>query len=374
MDAFLRNAADGGGDAAPKEPSARARMVTERLRAQDEAAASGGRRWGRKKPAPPAQPPGWRTGPAWQEMNGGRSRRRQIKSAVGVLVAVAVAVLVVKPSLVFDGIPEEPLAAAEPQLPAETAPPTAAPGGAALPEEPTHERPFLGSPAERWAEGAGAIELPPARATGGMSKADVELGLRRTKSFLVASNIDPAVLRGARPEQALALLDPEQTDVYSLFSRALREPSEKYDPLTLFTRFDPDEVRLVGPVVKVRGHMKVEAGDDPGLFRVHADYTFVYPLAKAGEGGGHVERTIVRRQITVEFADPEHYEGTAGKLWVNSYAVDSFNDSCGVYDGYFHPEFPDTVTGDLPTGAVVDPYDRTAPVGEGTGCREVIRT
>ncbi|CAM5739172.1 hypothetical protein SHIRM173S_08822 [Streptomyces hirsutus] len=50
---------------APKEPSARARMVTERLRAMDEAQAGadggGKRRRGRNKSAaPPARPEGWR--------------------------------------------------------------------------------------------------------------------------------------------------------------------------------------------------------------------------------------------------------------------------------------------------------------------------
>ncbi|MGW4992117.1 hypothetical protein ACWEQ3_31420, partial [Streptomyces mirabilis] len=44
---------------APKEPSARARMVTERLRQKD---------------AKGAQPEGWRTGPAWREMDGRAAR------------------------------------------------------------------------------------------------------------------------------------------------------------------------------------------------------------------------------------------------------------------------------------------------------------
>ncbi|MET8115927.1 hypothetical protein [Streptomyces prasinus] len=66
---------------APKEPSARARMVTERLRAMDEARAraggSGKRRWGRNaSAAPPARPEGWRAGPAPQDVNGRAPGRR----------------------------------------------------------------------------------------------------------------------------------------------------------------------------------------------------------------------------------------------------------------------------------------------------------
>ncbi|NEA78121.1 hypothetical protein G3I30_03095, partial [Actinospica acidiphila] len=62
---FLRDSEAGVPASAPKEPSARARMVTERLRALDEAqaAAAGrkGRRFGRSRPVAPARPEGWRT-------------------------------------------------------------------------------------------------------------------------------------------------------------------------------------------------------------------------------------------------------------------------------------------------------------------------
>ncbi|MCF1599956.1 hypothetical protein L0P92_41385, partial [Streptomyces muensis] len=78
---------------APKEPSARARMVTERLRQQE---------------ARGELPPGWRTGPAWQEMNGRAGRRRRLWAVLGVTLAVAVAVVAIRPSL----IPGDPFGAA----------------------------------------------------------------------------------------------------------------------------------------------------------------------------------------------------------------------------------------------------------------------
>ena len=124
---------------APKEPSARARMVTERLREQDSRGES---------------PPGWRTGPAWQEMNGRAARRRKLWAVLGVTVTAAVVLVALKPSL----LPGDPFGAGESgaaeaaPLPDETAAPTAAPG-ASDPETPTLDRPFAGSPAERWADG-----------------------------------------------------------------------------------------------------------------------------------------------------------------------------------------------------------------------------
>ncbi|GHH36758.1 hypothetical protein [Streptomyces candidus] len=58
---------------APKEPSARARMVAERLRLQDEEAARRqGRRWGRRRKRVPARPDGWRAWPEGRRNGGGR--------------------------------------------------------------------------------------------------------------------------------------------------------------------------------------------------------------------------------------------------------------------------------------------------------------
>ncbi|AQS71994.1 hypothetical protein [Streptomyces pactum] len=386
LESFLREAAEGGGAPAPEEPSARARMVTARLRAQEEAArrapGGGGRgKWPRRKRrtagASAGTPEGWRTGPAWQEMNGTRTRRRRAGAVIGVALAVALAAVAVRPSLVTDRLPGGgPEAAASPTpLPAETALPSGAPGQVAGAGGPTRERPFRGSPALRWADGAEAIELPAAKAVAGMSKADVELALRRTKEFLVAANLDPAVIAGGRPEKALALLDPEAPDLLPDLRRALREPTREHDPVGLFSRFAPDDVRLAGDVVKVRGHMSFAAGD-PGEIEVHADYTFVYPLVRSG-GGDHVERTIVRRDITTLLLDPDRWIATRGKLAIKTYNVETYNNACEVYDGYLHPVFPEArATGAPATGPAADPYDRSQAVGatEHEGCGTVTRT
>ncbi|WP_316744438.1 hypothetical protein [Streptomyces sp. MK7] len=390
-EAFLRDAAEEGGRNAPKEPSARARMVTRRLRERDEAVQAragkgGGRRWWRKRqPEPqPWTPPGWRTGPAWQEMNGRSRRRRTVGSAIAVLLAAALAVVAVRPSLLLDRFPgheSDASAAAESSspLPAETSLPTGAPAAVAASGLPTRAHPFRGSPAVRWGDGADAIELPPAKAVPGLSKDEVALALRRTKEFLVAANLDPAVLRGGRPDKALALLDPKNQDLLSDLRKWLHEPSHDNDPTVLFSRFDPDEAVLAGDAIKVRGHMTFEAARR-GEVRVHADYTFVYPLVRAHGGSDVVARSIIRRSLTVTMADPRRWTATAGKLWVEGWNGSYGNDACGVDDGYFHPGFPDDgPTGAPPTGPTEDPYDRSHPLDDdsdsGAGeCGTVTRT
>lgn len=347
---------------APKEPSARARMVTERLRQQE---------------ARGELPPGWRTGPAWQEMNGRTGRRRRLWAVLGVTLAVAVAVVAIRPSL----IPGDPFGAAadaeavdsSPPLPAETAAPTAPPSAAA--DTPTRARPFAGSPAARWAVGADAIEVPKTEAVGGVSAARIEKGLGMTKDFLVAANLDRDVLYGAEPRKALALIDPLQKDYLADLRSALRHPTVKNDPTWTFTRFDRDKVELVGTEIRVRGRMTVEPGDDPSQARIRADYTFVYPLAKAG-GGSEVARTIVRRVVEVDVLDLARFQGTEGHIWVYDVNGEISNDNCRDGDGLIQPLFQaDLYASPEPSGEVVDPYDRGRELNRAEGdCGTVSRT
>ncbi|MFF0090612.1 hypothetical protein ACFYSF_11730 [Streptomyces canus] len=329
---------------APKEPSARAREVTERLRRQE---------------ARGELPVGWRTGPAGQR----KKSRHGLWGVLGVAVAVVVAVVAVKPSLV----PGDPFGtgtssgAVSSPLPAETAAPTAAPSAEAS-AIPTLDDPFAGSPAKRWADGAAGIAVPQAKAVGGLPKAKAEQALELTRKLLVESNLDPGTLRGEHPKAALDVLDPVQKEVRGLMETALGKPDRKHDPLWMFSRFDPKEVRLVGDVVKTRGRMTFKAGDHASV-AVHADYTFVYPVVRTN-GSTEVTRTIIRRVLDVEISDPARYRVTPGKLTVVKWDQDINNSACEVYDGFVHPDFASSEpTGPAPSGPTKDPYDRSRPLG-----------
>ncbi|MFK4144312.1 hypothetical protein [Streptomyces sp. NPDC004065] len=363
---FLRDSEQEIRASAPKEPSARARMVTERLRQLDEehASRSGGRRrWWRRSGDDRAavhgawRPEGWRTAPAGAQA--AATRRRRLWGLIGVPLAVAVAVVVIRPSL----IPGDPFGAggpaaadSAPPLPAETArptgPPSAAPGVATL------AHPFAGSPAERWADGADGIVVPEGRATGAFSARQVAGALAQTKKLLVAANLDPATLRGEHPTAALAVLDPRQPKVRARLEAALRDPSRENDPLTLFSRFDPREVRPAGDVVKLRGRMTFRESAHESV-TVHADYTFVYPLVRPG--GDEVARTIVRRVLDLQLPNPAHYRTTPGRLTLLRNLESAGNSACEVYDGFLHPRFGSGAgaTGAPATGPTADPYDRS---------------
>ncbi|MEU2245377.1 hypothetical protein [Streptomyces sp. NPDC019224] len=115
-------------------------------------------------------------------------------------------------------------------------------------------------------------------------------------------------------------------------------------------------------------HTPERPDDSPGAgeggeVRVHANCTFVYPLVRA-DGAGAVSRTIVRRDLTMSLRDPARWQATRGKLDLTEYAGEYSNSACGVYDGYFHPVFPDGGAAAAPaTGPAVDPYGRGRAAG-----------
>ncbi|QES56137.1 hypothetical protein DEJ51_19855 [Streptomyces venezuelae] len=342
---FLERASSGSGQA-PREPSARARMVTERLRDRQD------------------PPPGWRTGPVGPRTRGGRGRGgRRIKATLAVVFIAGLALVALRPELVIDRVTGKAGARQDAKAPlaAETARPTAPPPPVD-PDQPTLKEPFRGSPALQWADGAAGIEVPEATAVGWLPKEKVAEALQQVRQFLVAANLDPATLRGERPATALALLDPQQPDVPQRLEQYLTRPTAQDTPVTLFTRFDPAAVKPVGDVVKVRGSMRVEEGE-PGEVRVVTDYTFVHPMSK---GGTSVQRTIVRRQITLSLLDPARWKATGDRLQLHEHRAEWSNVECGTADGYLHPQFPqDAPTGPTPTGPATDPYDRSKDISGG---------
>ncbi|MFG2337018.1 hypothetical protein [Streptomyces yangpuensis] len=353
-DRFAQQAAQGAGDA-PREPSARARMVTGRLRA-----------------AQGQEPPAWRTGPAPRE----RRRPGRLKAAAAVVAIAALALIAVRPELVIDRITgrtqaREDAAKVAP-LPAESVRPTAAPPSLP-PDRPTLEEPFRGSPALQWADGAAGIELPAATPVAGMSAETVADALQKARQFLVAANLDPATLRGERPASAIALLDPRQPDMLKDVERYLKAPTAQDTPVLLFTRFDPARVKPVGDVVKVRGSMRAEQGE-PGELLVVADYTFVHPVTPT-TGGSDVQRTIVRRQTTFALLDPARWETTRGRLQLRAYHSEWSNVECEAADGFLHPQFAaDVPAGPQPSGPAVDPYDRSRDIKDEKACGTVTRS
>ncbi|MFF9511439.1 hypothetical protein ACF1BU_34765 [Streptomyces sp. NPDC014724] len=327
---FLRESVTGAAGA-PVEPSARAREVERRLQGRS------------------GQPEGWRTySPA-------RPRRRTGWYVTGLMAVVALLVVGVFPQQVVgwfggsDGEHDGAPLAAESESPREAL-------GAEPDLHPTLAEPFRGSPAARWADGAAAAE--------------VERALRQSRDFLVAAGLNSRVLSGERPTKAIALLNPHQKDIQEYLRSALSStaPTDKTDPLLLFSRFRPEQSRLVGDVVKTRGRLTYREGKR-GAVEVTADVTFVYPVTPTGDGGRDAEvvRTIVRREVVMSWDDPAEVITEPGTMSLVSFALDMTNGGCSAPTGYFVPPFgtADEQPADEPHQ--LDPYDRSKPIDTSNG-------
>ncbi|MDT0571857.1 hypothetical protein RM704_31110 [Streptomyces sp. DSM 3412] len=334
---FLREAEAGSKDA-PEEPSARARMVAGRLREET------------ARPEP------------WRSHSPARPRKGKGWYVLGLIVAAALLVVALDPGRVAgwfagEGGESTPLAV-------ESERPDQPPPTEAAARQPTLDEPFRGSPAARWGDGKAAIGLPEARATGWMSKAQVTRALKESRDFLAASSLDPGVLRGERPKQAIALINPHQQDVQDFLATAFRAPSRENDPLLLFSRFEDSEVRLVGDVVKARGRITYREGKR-GAVEVTTDVTYVYPVVRAEAGSDEVVRTIVRREVVMSWDDPAKIITEPGTFSLVSYKVDTTNGGCDTFTGYFTPAFgAERATSPSGEGPAVDPYDRSTSMDE----------
>ncbi|QBJ89690.1 hypothetical protein D0Z67_04805 [Streptomyces seoulensis] len=316
---FLRESVAGSADA-PKEPSARAREVAGRLRTEPRRGLDGRRD---HRPA--------------------RSRRPVGRYVVGLLAVLALLFVALAPGRVVDLVTGSDVSRPDAR-------------------RATAQDPFRGSPATAWASGTAGITMPKeTKAVGGMSAAEVGRALNRSRDFLAASSLDRAVLRGERPEKAIALINPHQKDVQHLLKTAFQAPGEKNDPLLLFSRFQPSRAHLVGDIVKTRGALTYREGER-GALRATADVTFVYPVARPG--GDEILRTIVRRELVLSWDDPDKVHTEPGTFSVVSYNYDMTNGGCGTPTGYFVPPFGPDHDADE-SGREVDPYDRGTPFGQG---------
>lgn len=140
--------------------------------------------------------------------------------------------------------------------------------------------PFAGSPAAGWRHGAAGITIVAGHATAHFDPTRIGQALDLVREFVVATQLDPAVLRGGRPWAALPLLRREQREQLGAALVAPRD-DDSGAPTGWLTRFDPAEVRLSELPARVAGTFTVSehARDD---LVVVADVVFVYVVTPVG--------------------------------------------------------------------------------------------
>jgi hypothetical protein len=151
--------------------------------------------------------------------------------------------------------------------------------------------PMAGSPAAGWAQGAAGIATGEHRSTGHFTAGQIGQALDLVREFVVDTQLDPAVLRGARPWSALPLLRRGGRDQLGAAPADPRD-DDRSAPTGWVTRFDPETVRILDVPARVAGTLAVSelARDD---LVVVADVVFVYAVAQIG-GPGWTRFTVHR--------------------------------------------------------------------------------
>ncbi|MEV4324441.1 hypothetical protein AB0J37_19595 [Microbispora rosea] len=226
------------------------------------------------------------------------------------------------------------------------------------------DAPFAGTPAVDYADGEQGLAMPAARSLGGLTEQEVGDALLRVRRLLSAAHLDPATVRGGRPEEFIRLLHPRQRET---FLRHLRDSGPSGTRSWLFS-LAPDTAEPVGDVVKVSGETTISERAGGGV-RIETDYLFVHPVSRPGA------RSIVTRIVEHHRSEFSAYRED-GKLvvWVNSDRSALFGANCTPDDGFVRPRFPGDPQGARPSGEPVDPYDRVPGVSGGPRCPAALGT
>jgi len=352
-----------------KEPSAAERAHKPRLR---------DRRKARKlrKPVPErppaAAPDPWRSSPAQpQRASRGHGRAWSLLIAAVVIAGLAAAGIEL-PRLALHKTAAPAGSTPVKSAPTPTSRPTTAAGASYLPS-PTVAAPFLGTPAQSYADGAAGIVIPPARPVGGFSAAQVEAAYRKTRRLLIAANLNAPTLEGGAADTFAALLVPQQRTQFlaGLDKTGYNAKGGLRSTRTWVISFAPG-TELVGTVIKVHGTMQASTGEENGVaqLRIQVNYLFVYPVMESGVASS-LMRVVVHDEGPVSFYTFDDPGGPLEPWW--QVATTRAGIDCSATDGYVHPQFPLSAPGKVrPSGSPVNPYDQSQPLYR--GCRPTTGT
>ncbi|MFB4274745.1 MULTISPECIES: hypothetical protein [unclassified Nonomuraea] len=289
-----------------------------------------------------------RIGRAWLAMAG-----------ISSVIAAAGVVITLRPDLLAAAgpVPEETIPVAAAPLPPET---SAATGP--VPEEtqpvatvPDAARPFEGSKAEGWAEGAAGFDMPEAKAVGGLSKKDVAKGIERTRELLTAALLDRKTILGGKPAAFMELLHPEER---AWFRKGLTRKGDK-TTRGWVTSFAPKTAELVSDVIKVHGRTKLSSFKKDGRTgaKLETNYIVVYAIQRPGQA-----ETLTRLVKHQRGSALVYREAGETVVWIQKWGGSTTPARCDVNDGYIHPFYDDSVPDKVGAeGTPTDPYELDEP-------------
>ena len=228
--------------------------------------------------------------------------------------------------------------------------------------------PFLGTPANGWADGAAGIVAPPAEPVGGFTAAQVAAAYATTGELVAAASLDRQTLLGGPPVALERLLTAGQRATFKagLGAQGLGKDGRPLSTRSWVASFAPGTAQLDGSMIKVSGTMNAVVVSEPGrqVLRVVVNYAFVYAV-EPPRNSTDWTRVVTHQYGSVDFARWDDSHGALEPL--DKTVVDPVSGvACGRADGYIHPAFPSggsTVA--QQSRLVIRPYSPALPAASG---------
>jgi hypothetical protein len=228
--------------------------------------------------------------------------------------------------------------------------------------------PFLGTPANDWADGAAGIVAPPAERVGGFTAAQVAAAYATTGELVAAASLDRQTLLGGQPAALERLLTARQRATFTagLDAHGLGKDGRPLSTRSWVASFAPGTAQLDGGVIKVSGTMDAVAVTESGrqVLRVEVNYSFVYAV-EPPHNMTDWSRVVTRQYGSVDFARWDDPHG-ALEPWDKTVVDPRSGVACGPADGYIHPAYPGngSITAEQ-SRLVIRPYTRALPAASG---------
>jgi hypothetical protein len=216
-------------------------------------------------------------------------------------------------------------------------------------EDGTPKDPYKGTPAAAYQVGAAGLTMPPAKALGPWSAADVTAVVTKTRDTLVAARLDPRVLTKREVTGYVTRLAPKTRATVEKQIRG-GEPALGY-----VTRLAPGFTLLV-PEIRTKGKLAVTLGRAQQLV-VTADVVWVYPLggpkAESLKGAGS-NLVVLRATESYEWYKPDRLSKDDLGLRPGAASISYVNMDCAqIKRGVI--ALPQTDQGGLPSDKAFDP-------------------
>ncbi|SFB47438.1 hypothetical protein SAMN05216266_1138 [Amycolatopsis marina] len=229
------------------------------------------------------------------------------------------------------------------------------------------ERPFAGTPAQDWPDGAAGIVPPEPAAVGDHTAAEVAAALADVRDLLVISRLERSVIEGGDVEPYLSMLAPAEREA----RRAEFSGEGDNGPGTLATRIDP-AFRLLPAEPKVSGRMWAEEGAD-GALTIRTNYVFAY----AFDPGAQTRLRSPLDAVAMVRADVDYDVRTGSRWYERDRGIAFGGGQIGVYSmaceptrrGLLAPAYSESEFTGLPDDRGPGEYfDHARPMEFGNSC------